>query len=962
MIHRSTARAFPLALLLCLAPRAAAQDAQDARGDLQRLDLPDEPGVELSLPIRIEGVDDRLDLRRHSLRADDARVRVFVRDQDGERYEHVEAPPVRTYRGVLASSPATVVLGSFTARGFEAEIESVDGPGWTVRPARDGYYEVARRRHDHAAFPAACGVAEAPAPAPQSNPKKPLVPGASFCRLQRAEIAFDADYEYFGLHGSSTANVIAQIEAHMNLVDYFYARDVLITYAITGYVIRTVPFYTPTNGGELLDQFRAEWNANQGAIPRDIGHLMTAKPGALIQYGGLAWVGVVCTSSAYGWSLDSAGIIGHEVGHNWGAGHCLDPSPCNNMCGACLSVAPNTKNVILAHRNSRTCLEPAPAYPTPLPPYAHPESRTFTKAKYGAIPPARFDVLANDHDGNCDGLLLADHDKESANGGRVETVIGARGALELQYTFPSEPFVGADTFGYTVLDTSGMTSEGTVTIDVRSPGVEAYWSFDDQAGTTVVDSSGNGYDAVAQQAVEWVFPGIANGAMRFNGVDQLLDTNTKDFSAPWSVSAWIGRKPTPGAASALAESSDGSLRTEQWNNTTEAGVTKYGSGDASFGHTLALHTFKHVVWVGTKASTALWVDGAYIGEVPVAIRAPMAPASRANDPLAAVVDDLRVHNHALTAAEIQDLYLRGGGAVAPAPRDGAKKGVGSTPLTWVAGLAADSHDVYFGTDWKAVRDAQFGAPEHLGTFVANSAPAGPLLADTTYYWRVDTNVGAEVIGGPLWQFRLSDRWQWRLDELAGTTAAQETGGQNATYLGGALLGQPGATPSTGTSVRLDGSNDTVRISALDLHTDAATFTMWLRRDGAQADFRGLMFCRDGDTTAGMNLSTGHQLGYHWNGDSATWSWNSGLVVPDSTWVFAALVVAPGKATLYLGDGGALASAENLVSHGIEEFNGVTELGLDSCCGRYFRGWIDDARVYGEALTSSEIDAIYQASL
>ena len=57
------------------------------------------------------------------------------------------------------------------------------------------------------------------------------------------------------------------------------------------YVVRTAPFYTPTSGGSLLDQFRTEWITNQAAIPRDIAHLMTGEPGSVIEYGGLAYVG-----------------------------------------------------------------------------------------------------------------------------------------------------------------------------------------------------------------------------------------------------------------------------------------------------------------------------------------------------------------------------------------------------------------------------------------------------------------------------------------------------------------------------------------------------------------------------------------------------------------------------------------------------------------------------------------------
>ena len=67
----------------------------------------------------------------------------------------------------------------------------------------------------------------------------------------------------------------------MNAVDFFFARDARITYAITGYVVRTAPFYSPTGGGNLLDLFRAEWNTNQTGLQRDIAHLMTGKPGNL---------------------------------------------------------------------------------------------------------------------------------------------------------------------------------------------------------------------------------------------------------------------------------------------------------------------------------------------------------------------------------------------------------------------------------------------------------------------------------------------------------------------------------------------------------------------------------------------------------------------------------------------------------------------------------------------------------
>ena len=119
--------------------------------------------------------------------------------------------------------------------------------------------------------------------------------------------------------------------------------------------------------------------------------------------------------------------MGHEVGHNWGAGHCHDTAPCNNMCGACFYVAPITKGIIEAYRDSRPCVDPVGAHPTPLPPYAHPESADLTRDELASRTVRSFDVLANDHDGNLDPLSLDGFDTVSARGASVTLSAGTGG-------------------------------------------------------------------------------------------------------------------------------------------------------------------------------------------------------------------------------------------------------------------------------------------------------------------------------------------------------------------------------------------------------------------------------------------------------------------------------------------------------------------------------------------------------
>ena len=75
----------------------------------------------------------------------------------------------------------------------------------------------------------------------------------------------------------------------------------------------------------------------------------------------------------------------------------------------------------------------------------------------------------------------------------------------------------------------------------------------------------------------------------------------------------------------------------------------------------------------------------------------------------------------------------------PNPSNGAV-GVRQTPLlVWDAGELAASHQIYFGTNEEAVKDATMSSPEFIGLDELGSegyAP-GELLWDTAYYWRID---------------------------------------------------------------------------------------------------------------------------------------------------------------------------------------------------------------------------------
>jgi hypothetical protein len=60
-------------------------------------------------------------------------------------------------------------------------------------------------------------------------------------------------------------------------------------------------------------------------------------------------------------------------------------------------------------------------------------------------------------------------------------------------------------------------------------------------------------------------------------------------------------------------------------------------------------------------------------------------------------------------------------------------------ITWSPSVFSASHQVYFGTDKDAVKNADTGSPEYIGTrdLGDESYDPGMLAWDTSYYWRVD---------------------------------------------------------------------------------------------------------------------------------------------------------------------------------------------------------------------------------
>jgi len=209
---------------------------------------------------------------------------------------------------------------------------------------------------------------------------------------------------------------------------------------------------------------------------------------------------------------------------------------------------------------------------------------------------------------------------------------------------------------------------------------------------------------------------------------------------------------------------------------------------------------------------------------------------------------------------------------------------------------------------------------------------------------------------------------WRLDEPADPIVAATNSGslgaanngvyrywsKNTTDLTGPTY--PGFS-TTNTVLQTSGTNGLVAIPALNLNANAVTFECWLKRNGPQSSYAGVLFHRGsaGGTATGIDFNgTTDALGYHWNDQANTYNWYSGLIPPDGQWAYVALAVTPDQATMYLYDGTTWSTAVNPVAHSVQAFADITRIGADQDASRFFNGLIDEAAIYGKILTEGQL--------
>jgi len=201
-------------------------------------------------------------------------------------------------------------------------------------------------------------------------------------------------------------------------------------------------------------------------------------------------------------------------------------------------------------------------------------------------------------------------------------------------------------------------------------------------------------------------------------------------------------------------------------------------GDDNFsarwiGEVEAAFTETYTFYTSTDDGVRLWIDGQQLVDRWV---------DQGTTEVSGTIDLVAGNTYSL----VMEYYENGGGAVAQlrwssprTPKDLIPQAALSLPvkagqpnpsnnavdvsqratLSWSAGEAAASHEVYFGTDADAVKNADTSSPEYKGSrqLGSESYDPGQLEWDITYYWRVDeVEAGGTIQKGNVWSFTTAD--------------------------------------------------------------------------------------------------------------------------------------------------------------------------------------------------------------
>jgi len=508
------------------------------------------------------------------------------------------------------------------------------------------------------------------------------------------------------------------------------------------------------------------------------------------------------------------------------------------------------------------------------------------------------------------------------------------------------------------------------------PGLVAAYAFGEGSGTATADASGGG-NAGSLLNAAWTTSGKYGNALVFNGTNARIDVPDAaalHLSSALTLEAWVKPAVVSNAWRDVIYKGNDNYYLEA---TSTGGSVPVGGGtiggktaEAKAGGALAPGTWSHLAVTYDGAGVRLYVNGTLAATTSKtgAIATSTNPLQIGGDTsygqyFNGTIDEVRIYNVALTAAQIQADMTTPIGAgssdtqppSAPGTLSASAASSSQIDLTW--GAAADNVGV---TGYRIERCQGAGCTSftQVATSTGTAYSDTGLAAGTSYSYQVRavdaagnagpySNVGSATTQAPPVSGLVA---AYGFEEGSGTTVTDAAGNGNNGSIANATWTASG---KYGNALVFNGSSARVNIpDSSSLHLSAGmTLEAWVNPGSVTSAWRDVIYKgNDNYYLEGTSSSGGVPAGGGTFGGASGIAYGASAL-PVNGWSYLALTYDGATLRLYV-NGTQVGSQAR--SGSIATSTNQLQIGGDSIYSQYFNGIIDEVRIYSGPRSVSQI--------
>ncbi len=508
------------------------------------------------------------------------------------------------------------------------------------------------------------------------------------------------------------------------------------------------------------------------------------------------------------------------------------------------------------------------------------------------------------------------------------------------------------------------------------PDLIAHWTLDETNGGFAVDSSGEGNDGLWNNGTLPVAALFANG-LSFDGQNDVVEVPASaslNNLSQLTMSVWVNYSSSNGWRSIIDKRDNGSDGFDLYLNESSQAFLRINDSTLAGSSVLSAGAWHHLAAVYDGSAMVLYVNGVQdasriSGAVAIDTLGPLLLGenyARGNSYFQGVLDDVRIYRRALSSTEVADLHAESStvvDTVEPTLANGGPNGTlaaGTTQLDLVLTTGEDATCRYSQTPSVPFEEMTGSFGTAFGTSHSDSLD-GLGVGSYNFYVRCEDLSGNHNNADYEISFHIAQEedlsvgllGHWSFDAGAGAVASDTSGyGHDGLLLNGPqwVAGQEGQ------ALAFDGSDDAMTVaSAPALDSMAAlTLSAWIQH-APGTGWRSIIDKRDvANDGYDLYVSSSSRLFMRINNQTLQGS----AVIDDGAWHHVVGIYDGNQLQLFVD--GVLDGSKSASGLSINTWRGL-RLGENWEQGNsYFAGAMDDVRIYGRALSSADVTALYQS--